>query len=68
MAEDSCEMESLVASQYELVRRILEPLSDSDLDSCEKVNKIGPMQSKQKEIPFIEKKLKCSAGKGHPNK
>jgi len=40
MAEDSCEMECLVASQYELVRRILEPLSDSDLDSCEQVNKL----------------------------
>ena len=37
-SEDNGDLESFVASQYELVRRILESLTDLDLDACEKVN------------------------------
>ena len=37
-SEDNGDLESFVASQYELVRRILEPLTDLDLEACEKVN------------------------------
>ena len=38
MQEDESYLASLVASQYELVRRILETLPESSLDACEKVN------------------------------
>ena len=66
MAEDSCEMESLVASQYELVRRILEPLSDSDLDSCEKVNKLWANAVKAERNSIYRKEIEMFSWKGTP--
>ena len=64
--EDNGDLKSLVASQYELVRRILESLPDSDLESCEQVNKLWANAVKAERNSVHRKGIEMFSWKGTP--
>lgn len=54
----------IVASQYELVKRILGPLPDSSLDACAEVNKIWSDAVKVERHSQRRKTIKMFSWKG----
>ena len=63
-SEDNGDLESFVASQYELVRRILESLTDLDLDACEKVNTLWANAVKVERNSDYRRRIEMFSWKG----
>lgn len=58
------ELATIVANQYELVRRILNSLPDSTLDACENVNKLWSNAVKAERNESFRRRVKMFSWKG----